>query len=242
MDKESLLLLLAQGVSVERIAKRFGKNPSTISYWMGKYGLQAPNREKYLAKGGIQRERLEELVDAGMTIAEIAGEVGLSKGTVRYWMRRYGLRTINARGRRPGAQASASKQEGLLTVAMKCPHHGETDFILEGRGRYRCRRCRVDAVARRRRKVKGILVEEAGGRCCVCGYDRCVAALAFHHVEPATKRLEINAKGVSLAIETLRAEAKKCALLCANCHAEVENGVTMLPATVLARPASPNTH
>jgi transposase-like protein len=100
MDKQSLMLLLAQGVSVERIAKRFGKDPSTMSYWMDKYGLEAPNREKYAAKGGVEREPLNALVDDGMTIAEIAGELGLSIGTVRHWMRKYGLRTLNARGRR----------------------------------------------------------------------------------------------------------------------------------------------
>jgi transposase len=56
MDKESLELLLDQGLSVEKVAKRFGKDPSTISYWMGKYGLHAVNRETHAAKGGIERD------------------------------------------------------------------------------------------------------------------------------------------------------------------------------------------
>jgi len=60
-----------------------------------------------------------------------------------------------------------------------------------------------------------------------------MGALAFHHVNPASKRLELNAKGVALSIETLREEAKKRVVLCANCHAEVENDVTELPARVL---------
>jgi transposase len=87
MEKETLEYLLAQGVSVEQIGKRFGKDPSTVSYWMEKYGLVSRYRERHAAKGGIERERLEELVGRGMTIAEIAAEVGLSKGTVRHWMR-----------------------------------------------------------------------------------------------------------------------------------------------------------
>lgn len=233
VDRESPELLLAQGMSVERIAKRFGKDPSTISYWMKKHGLEAPNRDKHGAKGGIERARLEQLVDAGMTIAEIATDVGVSKATVRHWMRKYGLRTQNARGRRSARMARLAKDAGLLAVTLRCIRHGDTDFILEGRGRYRCKRCRSDAVARRRRRVKEILVQEAGGRCCVCGYDRCMGALAFHHVNPASKRLELNAKGVALSIETLREEAKKRVVLCANCHAEVENDVTELPARVL---------
>jgi hypothetical protein len=32
-----------------------------------------------------------------------------------------------------------------------------------------------------------MLVEEAGGRCETCGYSRCIAALEFHHRDPAAK-------------------------------------------------------
>jgi transposase-like protein len=229
MEKESLELLLGQGVSVERIAKRFGKDPSTVSYWMAKYGLEAVGREKHSAKGGIERERLEGLVEAGMTIAEIAAELALSKGTVRHWMKQYGLRTQNSRGRRSGEIARDAKDAGVATVTMLCSRHGETEFFLEGRGYYRCKRCRSEAVARRRRKVKTILVEEAGGRCCICGYDRFIGALAFHHLDPIDKRMPLSARGIAYALGTLREEAKKCALLCANCHAEVENGIVALP-------------
>ena len=52
MDKESLELLLDQGLSIAGIAKRFGKDPSTISYWMKKHGLVSPFRERHAAKGG----------------------------------------------------------------------------------------------------------------------------------------------------------------------------------------------
>jgi len=82
-----------------------------------------------------------------------------------------------------------------------------------------------DAVSRRRREVKRILVEEAGGGCALCGYDRCVSALSFHHLEPATKSFELSRRGVTRSIERARAEARKCVLLCANCHAEVEAGL-----------------
>lgn len=69
MDRESLELLLGQGLSVEKIARRFGKDPSTISCWMAKHGLVAVNRDRHAAKGGIERERLERLVEAGRSIA-----------------------------------------------------------------------------------------------------------------------------------------------------------------------------
>src|ERR1700709_1667317 len=102
MDRNALQLLLAQGVSVEQIGRRFGRHPSTVSYWLRKHGLEAPNRAKHASKGGIERARLIELVDRGMTIAEIATAVGLSKGAVRHWLGRYGLQTRHRRGRRLG--------------------------------------------------------------------------------------------------------------------------------------------
>ncbi len=81
--------------------------------------------------------------------------------------------------------------------------------------------------------MKTILVQEAGGACRICGYQSNMRALHFHHVEPGEKRLELNAKGISLSLETLRAEAQKCVLLCSNCHAEVEDGTASIPASAL---------
>jgi transposase len=229
MDEDSLRLLLGQGISVEQIARRFNRDPSTVSYWMAKYELEAPNREKYAARGGIDRERLEELVVGGMTVAEIANEVGLSKSTVRHWLGKHGLHTSRRRGPRVRAAAEEARAAGLVTTPLECPNHGHGEFVIDARGCYRCRRCRSEAVSRRRRAVKVTLVAEAGGRCVICGYERCHAALAFHHLDGSDKRMTISAQGMGVAIETLRAEARKCVLLCHNCHAEVEHGAAALP-------------
>jgi hypothetical protein len=80
-------------------------------------------------------------------------------------------------------------------------------------------------VAERRRRIKVELVAEAGGACAVCGYNRCISALSFHHVNPREKRFGVARGGVTLGIARMREEARKCVLLCANCHAEVEAGL-----------------
>ena len=79
----------------------------------------------------------------------------------------------------------------------ECRQHGMTEFWLEGRGYYRCKRCRLERVSRRRRKVKQILVAEAGGCCALCGYDRCVAALHFHHLDPSSKQFHLSMHGAA---------------------------------------------
>jgi hypothetical protein len=83
-------------------------------------------------------------------------------------------------------------------------------------------------VTARRRRVKRALVEEAGGRCVLCGYDRFPGALQFHHVDPATKSFALSVQGVARSLEKARAEAAKCVLICANCHAEVEGGLATI--------------
>lgn len=111
-----------------------------------------------------------------------------------------------------------------------CKRHGEMEHHLikdtkaTGGRRWRCKRCNGESVSKRQRKVKALLVAEHGGCCQLCGYYKYQGALQFHHLDPATKAFSIQS-GTSKALVTMRQEAAKCALLCANCHAEVEAGV-----------------
>jgi 5-methylcytosine-specific restriction endonuclease McrA len=112
-----------------------------------------------------------------------------------------------------------------------CATHGRTEFVLEGRGYYRCKECRKQRVLDWRRRARLKLIAEAGGCCRLCGYDRYVGALHFHHVDPDTKQFGISGRGFTRSIRKMREEAAKCVLLCSNCHSEVEAGVaTLLPA------------
>ncbi len=181
----------------------------------------------------MRREELEARVVQGRTLREMAAEFELSVSTVRYWLNKYGLKTRNKRGARGNPDRRRAVQEaqrrGRKSVRWRCDRHGDTDFaVVSARGQTRCRLCLAESVARRRRKVKEILVAEAGGRCWQCGYDKCLAALAFHHLDPAEKSFGIAQRGRTKAMAELRGEVRKCALLCANCHAEIEAGYAVL--------------
>lgn len=92
----------------------------------------------------------------------------------------------------------------------------------------------VRAVAKRRRKVKEFAVQYKGGKCIICGYSKYAGALDLHHLDPKTKSFGIGDKGYTRSWEAVRNEADKCILVCANCHREVEAGITQLPAETLA--------
>jgi transposase len=216
---------LTRGLSLGQIGARTGRHPSTVGYWLKKHGLKPLNQDRFAPRGGLRRDPLEVLVKQGLTLSEIAARTDRSTATVRYWLGRYGLRTAAASRR-------CARREGRLPKEnlQECRAHGRTRFVLEGRGYYRCAKCRGRQVARWRRHAKQRLVEEAGGRCRICGYDRYQGALEFHHRDPASKEFNLSLRGVTRSLETLRAEARKCVLLCANCHAEVEGGVAELSA------------
>jgi transposase len=227
MERDLLERYLNEDLSLTEIGALVNRDPSTVGYWVKRYGLTPNGQRKHASRGALERELLTTLADRGMTIAEIASTLDRSPATVRYWLGKYGLRTKGRRGPRPAVAREVVEQaihDGRKEVTAVCPTHGEGAFVIENSGRVRCRLCRMERVSVRRRKVKRLLIEEAGGRCIRCGYDRFVGALHFHHVDPSLKRFGVSRKGATIAIDALRQEASKCIVLCANCHAEVEHG------------------
>jgi transposase len=229
MDADWLASRLSEGHSIESIAREAGRSPSTVGYWVNKHGLTSTHAAKHAARGGIARERLEPLVAHGMPIRQMADQLGVSYTTVRHWLKRYGLTT--PRGRRLAETAEARTIDVEMVMAT-CGRHGRAPFRRDARGHFRCLKCRSEAVTERRRRVKELLIEALGGRCALCGYNGSAAALQFHHIDPSAKSFAIAGRGVTRSLAAALEEARKCVLLCARCHAEVEAGVATLPATL----------
>jgi transposase-like protein len=235
MERDWLAAQLEAGRSMESIAREVGKNPSTVAYWVEKHGLVSPHAASHRGKGPIAAEVLAEMVLRGLSIRQMAAELGRSYTSVRHWLARHEIRTPRAVTLADTAEARGSE---LAETQATCPTHGMTRYIRESEG-FRCAACRSERVTRHRRSLKAILVAEAGGACVLCGYSRCLAALEFHHVEPSTKSFAISRNGVTISLDALRAEARKCALLCANCHAEVGAGAARLTFPAEPAPDSP---
>lgn len=107
-------------------------------------------------------------------------------------------------------------------MIKECKHHGFVEFKVESQrtGKLRCGKCSSEKVQRRRTMLKQIAIEYMGGSCHSCGYNKCSAALEFHHKDPSQKDFGIAGKGVTMSEAKMKAELDKCVMLCANCHRE----------------------
>jgi hypothetical protein len=82
-----------------------------------------------------------------------------------------------------------------------------------------------------RLRLKSEFRNNSGAKCQFCGYNKCQAALHFHHVDPTTKNFGISdAISDGYSKEEIEAEIKKCVLICANCHVEIHtNSLSFCP-------------
>lgn len=73
-------------------------------------------------------------------------------------------------------------------------------------------------------KRKMYLINLRGGKCEICGYDKNLAVLEFHHIEKGTKESQLDQRKLSnSSMEFILNEFEKCKILCANCHRETHN-------------------
>lgn len=69
---------------------------------------------------------------------------------------------------------------------------------------------------------KNELVKLFGGKCTICDYSKNFAALAFHHLRDKEFGLDLRSLS-NRTWDSILAEAKKCQLVCSNCHLEIHN-------------------
>ena len=108
-------------------------------------------------------------------------------------------------------------KEKLLKECMK---HGITEHAYYS-GKLKCKKCMVEYDYNKRHKIKSILVEYKGGKCEICGYDKCINALDFHHINSQEKKFALNSANYNKSLSSLKEESDKCILVCANCHREI---------------------
>lgn len=88
---------------------------------------------------------------------------------------------------------------------------------------WECKPCNYQRKTAHKNKIKVRLIEGTGRKveCECCGYNRCVSALEFHHVDRNEKEVFLSdIQSLKLCDEYIN-EALKCTILCSNCHREI---------------------
>ena len=84
----------------------------------------------------------------------------------------------------------------------------------------------INCIKKRRHNLRLLL----GGKCCICGYNAIEEALDFHHVNPDEKIFGLcDSNAATKSLEKQLMEAKKCILVCANCHRGIHAGILNIP-------------
>lgn len=117
-----------------------------------------------------------------------------------------------------------SEENGSMKEKV-CPICGKTFRPKNAAANQRtcCYDCMPDGVQLTRGAFLAKIKEQRGGKCIKCGYNTCLKALEFHHIDPTQKDFTISNDHFKLldAIE----ESKKCVLLCSNCHKELHDNL-----------------
>lgn len=84
-----------------------------------------------------------------------------------------------------------------------------------------CKPCTNAETSQRAIAFKEKCVEYKGGKCELCGYNKYIGALEFHHKDPAKKDLQISKVRGRSFNDKIKKELDKCQILCSNCHREI---------------------
>ena len=189
------------------------------------------------------KTKYEQLIAQNKSTHQIANELGISQTNVRYWLKKYGLKT-NSSWAIKHEQIKTDRKSGRYTCTQ-CKVNKELTkdtFYVKSNGSFHawCKDCNNKITYEKQLQRKRDAVEYKGGKCCVCGYNKYVGAMDFHHLDPATKDYNIS-RLTTYSIDIMKTELDKCMLLCRNCHAEIHHGLVDLTKLVVQQGLAPRT-
>jgi hypothetical protein len=178
----------------------------------------------------MEYNELKDYLAKNLSIREITDESKKCSGSVRYWMKKYGLKA-NFKSFKDGhdfANGSAKQNKRKIKGDTRyCPHCNlykkfEEFYVRRGNNYSgHCKKCVKEQTVKRGRQLKLDCLDYKGGKCQKCGYNKCQASLEFHHRDPNEKDFPICQKyGCRKISDRIKRELDKCDLLCANCHRE----------------------
>lgn len=131
-----------------------------------------------------------------------------------------------------GKAQREKKKQGIDTSHRICQKCGK-EFVIKpfAYNRSYCYDCVPDGDTPKtgsemRAIIKKWVVDEKDGACIICGYNKCLDALEFHHLNPNEKEFNISDRQLKYSDWPLiKTEIEKGVLVCSNCHKEIHAGM-----------------
>jgi hypothetical protein len=172
----------------------------------------------------MDKDLLVSYVEQGFSIYTIAKKSKKAPTTIRYWLRKYELKTKN-KSFKDGYHRE--RINGYFCSSCNIELNEKTAYSRKD-NRYgffsQCRKCMSNDAKLKRKNSKEKAIEYKGGCCNRCGYDKNIASLEFHHLDPSQKEITPT-KLTNREWKVLKEEIDKCTLLCSNCHREEHNRI-----------------
>lgn len=222
--KDKYQSFINNGYTTKQVANEMMVPWSTIKGHFRKLGLKTIHKREPLK---IQKCQLETYIGQNYSTHKMARELNCSQCVIRYWLNIYGLKT-NPQWTILRTKIKKEIEEGYKTCSQCNQKKTLTNenFYLKKNGKfhYWCKRCNNRISLKKQTERKQKCVDYKGGKCMICGYNKYIGALDFHHIDPTKKEFNIsNLRTYSW--EMLKVELDKCICVCKNCHAETHAGL-----------------
>lgn len=167
----------------------------------------------------MNQEQLQSIINSGLSMQKIANHFNIKITTVQYYMNKYNLKTLRA------IELQNIQNIENHTYCKSCNKIKPNEEFYFNTKRNKisgyCRICENSRNKNSLRYTKQLCVDYKGGSCANCGYNKCLGALEFHHLDPSQKEFGIsNYRSYTTLNDNIKKELDKCILLCANCHRE----------------------
>lgn len=158
----------------------------------------------------MDKEILIQQINQGHSTWKMAELNNTTQPNIRYWLKKYNLKTQRIINQLKGDRKC---------LTCNITQHQDNFYKKGKKYMSHCKVCHQKKYTQKCRDNKQKGVDYLGGKCIKCGYNKCNAALDFHHVDSSDK--EFNPAHLTRGSwNKLKIELDKCVLLCANCHRE----------------------
>lgn len=178
----------------------------------------------------VQLEELKSLYLQGWSFKDLSAKFNTSKSNISFHINKWGINRYKPVELTENLQESIQKDfdNGKTIKSIAKEYHISKYRLSFIKKKNSEKLTNYELLKQKRYKVKEELVNYKGGKCCICGYNKYIGALEFHHLDSSTKDFGIAQNSSYKNMAALKKEVGKCVLVCANCHREIHAGLINL--------------